>query len=139
MGGGAPAQVGHAYHVLALGQDGLEEGVVSVHDVEHHLGAHRPEAGQLAGLAVQGIAAHQGRVVDAHHDLIAARPAPRPRGQGHQGVKGVGLGGLPAVLFTGRLEGAIGQGGQGGHDPGAVFGQAPGVQLPGAKGVGPLP
>jgi len=133
------ARAGHAHHVLALGEDGLVERVAALHDVGHHLGAHRPETRHLAGLAVNYIAPQQRRVVDAHHDLVARGPATRPRGQLHQGVKGVGLGGLAPSLLPGRGEGLFGQRSQGGHDPGPVFGQAPAVQLPGAKGVGPLP
>jgi hypothetical protein len=64
VGIGAPAQVAHAHNVLALGHDSFQERVAGVHDVVYGLGADRAEAGYLAGLAINGIAAQQCRVVD---------------------------------------------------------------------------
>ena len=60
-------------------------------------------------------------------------------GQGHQPVKGVGLGRLPASLLAGGLERLVGEAPDGGHDLGPVFGQPLGVQVPGPRRVGPVP
>jgi hypothetical protein len=64
VGIGTPAQVAHAHNVFALSHDGFQERVAGVHDVVYGLGADRTEAGHLAGLAIDGIAAQHCRVVD---------------------------------------------------------------------------
>ena len=75
VGGNRPPGVGHRHHVDALGHHHLEHPVVGQSPGGGH--GDGPDAGDVAHLALLGVAPHPGRMIDPHrHRRRGARPPP---------------------------------------------------------------